>query len=251
MKSAAHVAFTLLSAGLFAVACSPAESTSDGTGGKPGSGGATMVSGTGGATVSSSGGATVTATGGASSGGSSASGGAVGTGGRANTGGAIAASGGASTGGAVGSGGAGPAGGAGGRSNSGGGTTGTAGTTGAVGGGTGTFAEVSAIMGMSCGTGTCHDGTMHVDLRNTTGLHDRMIGMPTGSKTMAMCKTKALVVPNSPTTSVISQVIKAATPGCTNNRMPDNCPGGMPARACLTAAQIATIDGWINAGAPP
>lgn len=129
---------------------------------------------------------------------------------------------------------------------------GAAGMTDPGGGGTGTFAEVATILGTSCGTGTCHQGGTHQDLRNDAGLHDRIVGkMPVGTKANAMCLTKTLVVPSNPATSVISQVIKAATPGCTNARMPDNCPGGMPARACLTAAQIATIDAWITAGAPP
>ena len=39
----------------------------------------------------------------------------------------------------------------------------------------------------------------------------------------------------------------AKVTGCTNARMPDECPS---MRACLTAAQIATITSWINAGAP-
>ena len=35
--------------------------------------------------------------------------------------------------------------------------------------------------------------------------------------------------------------------GCTNARMPDECPS---MRACLTTAQISTITSWITAGAP-
>jgi len=47
--------------------------------------------------------------------------------------------------------------------------------------------------------------------------------------------------------SVIAQAVMAKVTGCTNARMPDECPN---MRACLTAAQIATITSWIMAGAP-
>jgi hypothetical protein len=56
-----------------------------------------------------------------------------------------------------------------------------------------------------------------------------------------------LVKPGDVTNSVIAQVILAKVTGCTNARMPDDCPS---MRACLTAAQIATITTWVMAGAP-
>jgi hypothetical protein len=125
--------------------------------------------------------------------------------------------------------------------------------TGAAGGGTGTFAQVSAILGMSCGTGMCHQPAgPHVDLTNSATLRARLVDfLPNGMRTMAGCKTMKVVTASDAANSLLSKVIKGTVQGCTNARMPDECPGGMPARACLTAAQIATIDGWINAGAPP
>ena len=103
---------------------------------------------------------------------------------------------------------------------------------------------MAALLGTSCGTSTCHDGTDHVDLRNNAGLYARIVNAsPTGAKTMAHAPAASLIVPNDVTNSVIAQVITAKLTGCTNARMPDECPSMRP---CLTAAQIATITSWIN-----
>ena len=115
-------------------------------------------------------------------------------------------------------------------------------------GGAGTFTQVAALLGTSCGTSTCHDGTDHVNLHNDAGLYARIVNAsPTGAKTMAQCTSRKLIVPNDVTNSVIAQVITAKLTGCTNARMPDECPNMRP---CLTTAQIATITSWITAGAP-
>ena len=186
-------------------------------------------------------------TGGAGAGGSTSGGGGrggngMGNGGRGGstgTGGRGGGTGTAGRGGATGTAGRGGATGAGGR----GGATGAGGT-----GGAATFAQVATILGTSCGTGTCHDGTQHVDLRNTTGLYGRIVNAsPNGSRTMASCTSRMLIVPNNVANSVIAQVIMASVSGCTNARMPDECPS---MRQCLTAAQISTITNWITAGAP-
>lgn len=234
---------TIFVTGLMVFGCAPADPAgADGTGGKPaGSGGSLATGGT-----NASGGTT-------GSGGATSSGGATNTGGATGTGGAIAGTGGnSSSGGAPGSGGA--ATGSGGRGGGGrmGMGMGTGG--GPTGGGSGSgtsFAAVATILGSSCGTGMCHQPAgPHVDLTNNAGLRTRLVGgMPNGTMTMAMCKTKTLVVAGDPATSVISQVIKGKVMGCTNARMPDNCPSAM--RPCLTMAQIATIDGWIMGGAGP
>jgi hypothetical protein len=101
---------------------------------------------------------------------------------------------------------------------------------------------------MSCGTGQCHNGQQHVDLRNNSGLYDRIVGAsPNGSMTMSACRTRTLVVPGDVAGSVLAQVIMAAVTGCTDERMPYECPAERP---CLTNAQIATITSWITAGAP-
>jgi len=111
---------------------------------------------------------------------------------------------------------------------------------------------VATLLGNSCGTGTCHDGSAHTDLRNNAGLYSRLVNaMPTGSAAMSMCKTKKLVVPNDATMSVLSQIVKAAVSGCSNARMPDDCStSSANPRRCLTTDQINTIDSWIMAGAP-
>ena len=64
---------------------------------------------------------------------------------------------------------------------------------------------------------------------------------------MTACVTRTLVIPGDATNSVIARVIAGAYSGCTNARMPDECP---QMRQCLTATQIATITSWITAGAP-
>jgi len=223
---------------------------------RPGSGGSTPSSG---GAVGSSGGAP--GSGGASSGGApgsggASSGGATGSGGR-GTGGSTGSGGATNSGGATGTGGRGTGGGAatggatgtGGRGTGGGGAA-TGGSSG--GGSTGTFAAVATILGTSCGTGTCHQGGAHVDLRNTTGLRDRIVSkMISGTNSMASCQSKTYIVPNMPAMSVISQIIKAAVTGC-GARMPDGCSTtSANPRRCLTTDQIATIDAWITAGAPP
>ena len=132
-----------------------------------------------------------------------------------------------------------------------GGGGGRGGTGGGAAGGTGgaaTFAQVATILGNSCGTGMCHDGQDHVDLRNNAGLYNRIVNAsPDGSRTMAACTSRTLIEPGDVAMSVIAQAIMASVSGCTNARMPDECPSMRP---CLTAAQIATITSWITAGAP-
>lgn len=132
------------------------------------------------------------------------------------------------------------------------GSAGAKGSGGSAGGASGGgFTAVATLLGMNCGTGGCHDGTAHTDLRNTTGLYTRLVNaMPTGSMAMTACKSKKLVVANDPSTSVLSEIIKAQVSGCSNARMPDNCStSSANPRRCLTADQISTIDSWIMAGA--
>jgi hypothetical protein len=202
-------------------------------------------------TQPASGGATTPGSGGASSGGAPGSGGAVGSGGAPGSGGQR-------SGGAMGSGSGGRATGG---SATGGAASGSGGRTGGSGAGSGgsmggggaaaTFSAVATILGTSCGTGQCHQGGAHVDLRNTAGLHGRIVSqMVAGTMSMMMCRTKSYIVPNDAANSVISQMIKAAVTGC-GARMPKDCStSSTNPRACLTAAQIKTIDDWIMAGAP-
>ncbi|MBC8132900.1 MAG: hypothetical protein H7X95_07950 [Deltaproteobacteria bacterium] len=255
MKSGVRLFSILLGAGFLHVACLPAEPAVNGTGGRaPGSGGTSATGG------SSSGGSGTT-----SSGGTTGSGGAPGTGGVGTSSGGATGSGGRGTGGAVGSGGAISSGGATGSGGSGmagrtgtGGLAGTGGTPGTGGGSAGssgaaTFAAVATILGTNCATSPCHQGGGHVDLRNNAGLRARLVNVaPSGAMSMVACRTRTLVVPGNPGTSVMSQVVKGVVAGCTSARMPDECSttSNNP-RRCLTDAQIATIDSWITGGALP
>jgi len=232
---------SLLGCVLAAFGCVPAEGVSFSDAAVPGSGGMTASSGG----APGSGGA-APGTGGAAPGtGGRGTGGATGSGGAAS-GGSGAGTGGRGTGGSgSGTGGAGTAGRGTGGSGSGTGGSGAGGT--AV-----TFSQVATIFGTSCGTGTCHTGTDHVDLRNTAGWRDRVVGkMPAGARTMASCKTMTLVVAGNTASSIISQIIKAQVGAC-GARMPDECStSSSNPRACLTTAQTATIDNWITGGALP
>lgn len=250
-----RAALGALAAAFLVIGCAPepVEPTKPGSGGSsnPASGGAQGSSGgapgTGGA---SSGGAP--GSGGSSSGGASGTGGR-GTGGGSNSGGA-SGTGGRGTGGGTASGGSGTATGGSGSGTGGKGTGGGGAATGGSSGGgsSGTFTAAANIFGMNCGTGQCHQGGAHVDLRNTPGLRDRIVSkMVSGTNSMMSCRTKTYVVPNDTANSVISQIIKAAVTGC-GARMPDDCStSSATPRRCLTNDQIATIDAWIMAGAPP
>jgi hypothetical protein len=174
---------------------------------------------------------------------------ATSTGGRAGTGGTpgVGTGGTPPAGGSTGKGG--QAAGTGGTTGGGGKPAGNGGTVGGAGGSSGGgFAPVAMILGMNCGTGTCHMGGAHSDLRNNAGLYARIVG----AKALGMsCNTKTLIVPSSTATSAISQVIKGPFTGCSDARMPNQCsPTSAMPRACLTTAQIAVIDSWITAGAP-
>lgn len=245
-----------LASGLAISSCGGADSPS--SGGRGGAGGTgSSAGGSGGGAVNNGGqGGSVTANGGGSgatgggSGGGGASGGGSGGGGASGSGtGGSGAGGSAGLGGSGGGGGAG-GGGTGGARDAGGMDTQRAGD---AGGGAlqPTFATVAGILGMSCGTGPCHNGVQHVDLRNTPGLYMRIVdAMPAAPNTMAACKTRKLVLPGQAAMSVLSRIIKAPETGC-GARMPDNCSTTMAMpRRCLNAAEIAAIDGWIAAGAP-
>jgi hypothetical protein len=227
--------------------------TTSGSGGVTSTGGTTVTS-TGGSTATGTGGSTVTSTGGATGTGgtkTSGSGGVLGTGGTVTgTGGATGTGGstGSGTGGVTGLGGA--------KAGT-GGVSGGAGASGVGGasGGTATFAAVTALFATNCVP--CHNGMKHTDLR-AAGLYARIVNASTLSTltTNAMCTSQKLIVPNSPAMSLISNKVHGTNLGGCGARMPYMCSttATMPAPAsppaCLTTAQIATIDGWISAGAP-
>ncbi len=221
MKSSyLKIAFLFAAGAGLALSCAQSETTDIHTGPTTGTGGTTATGGS-----SATGGSTGT-------GGNSATGGSTGTGGVLGTGG--------STGGSSGT--AGRSGGTGGSS----GTAGRSGGTGGSGGGSGTatFADVTALFAANCVA--CHDGSAHTDLRSS-GLYARIVNQ----NATKSCTTQKLIVPNSPSTSLISNKIKGTNLGGCGARMPYQCSTtSSNPRACLTTAQIATVDNWINAGAP-
>jgi hypothetical protein len=232
----------LIMASMLSSACVPSDGMDIGSGtpgsATGGSNGSATASGGATGSGSGSGGATFVS----SSGGMTGSGGALASGGAPGSGGAPVAS----SGGAPGTGGA-PAAATGGVQGGGAGRTGTAGSAGGGGGTSGgpAFTAIAALLGTSCGS--CHDGTKHVDLRNTTGLYMRLVNMPpAAANTDAGCKTMSLVVPDNAATSLLSKVVKGAVAGCTDGKMPNGCTG----TKCLTTAQTGMIDAWIAAGAP-
>lgn len=172
---------------------------------------------------------------GASAGGAPAAGAPAGGAPAGGAGGASAGSGGGSSGGSAGKG-------------SGGGSAAGAGG----GGSTGTFAQVTAIINMSCTSGNCHSASSN-QVNFKTPSPDLYTVLTTAIPSSVMhCKGTTLVVPNDVAGSFLVSVVKGAAM-CKNNganenipKMPDNCQGN----TCLTTAQINTISSWIMAGAP-
>ena len=246
-------AFASASAVCFVLGCGNASSPIDGAAGASASGG-TAAAGSG--AVAGSGGSSGNApSGGSAQGGAQPHGGSSGTGGGSSHGGSNTQGGGGAQGGApphgggAGSGGAALAGsgGASGGGVAGGATGGTAGgpSAGAGGSATGTMAEVQAIFDDRCTN--CHDATKHglpsyPDLPLTAGAaHDALVNQP------GLEGCGPLVKPGDPDHSYLLHKVSDATP-CSGQRMPR--PFEVGPSVPLTDAQIATIRGWIAAGAP-
>lgn len=251
--------------GLLSTMCSDGTTSTptQSTGGNPTTtGGATNTGGTtGGTTGGSTGGATGGSTGGSVTGGSTTGGSATGgaSGGVGGASGGVSG-GGASGGGAGGGGAAGASGGGGEGGKAGGGAAGANGGGGVAGGGkggsagsggaaTGTFADVAKIFNSNCTK--CHDGSKsdRINLKNDAGLYMRLttpIAAP-----VAKCQDQLLVDKSTPANSLIPKIVQSnvsianadSAKACMVNRMP---AGG----AMLSAANIATITSWVNAGAP-
>lgn len=222
--------------------------TAPSTGGTVATGGTVTTGGTTGGTATggtATGGTATGGTAGSATGGTSAGGGAGGTSG---AGGASGAAGSAGKGGGGAGGGGGMSGGGG--SSGGGGKAGGGGGSG--GGATGTFAQVGKILAENCAK--CHnDMNMakgRVILLNDAGLYSRLttaIASP-----VTKCNDQLLVDKATPGNSLIPKIIQGmvnitnadTAKACVVNRMP---AGGA---AMLSAANIATITSWVNAGAP-
>jgi hypothetical protein len=133
------------------------------------------------------------------------------------------------------------------------GTTSTAGTGGGAGFGAGgappgspTFTQVAAILQANCGS-KCHSGERQ-DLINLAAtepgaLYTRL----TSPLDTDLCYQALPVQRGSAANSLISRLVKAeVTRPCVLPRMPAGCAD---TNECLSEADIAIIDGWINAGA--
>lgn len=230
-----------------ALSCAQSDTLNLPTGGMGGSGNFAETGGTGGTSATGAGGTSNTGgnvgSGGSATGGTVATGGSVGSGGSRATGGTTGTGGSGGTGGRAGAGGSG----AGGRGGVGGSASGTGGTGGA-GGAAATFASVTALFAANCTS--CHDGTNHTDLR-ATGLYARIVNQSPTKSTVAACESQKLIVPGNTAMSLISNKIKGTNLGGCNGRMPDGCSTtSANPRPCLTTAQIAIVDSWINASAP-
>jgi hypothetical protein len=130
-----------------------------------------------------------------------------------------------------------------------GGAGGTGGSNGGFGGvapaGSPTFTQVTAILQANCGS-KCHSGERE-DLINLTGTPETLYARLTSPLDTDLCYRVVPVQRGSAATSLLARVVKAEiTAPCPLPRMPAGCA---QSNECLSDADIATIDGWINAGA--
>jgi hypothetical protein len=199
-------------------------------------------------------------TSGTSSGGTAGTaGGSIGGAGTAGSiGGGGSATGGTSAAGAGGTSAAGTGGtiaaGAGGTAGTGGTSGGSAGSAGSAGSGFGgaaapgtpTFTQVAALIQTSCGS-KCHSGEredlVNLSATDPTKLYTKL----TTPLDTDLCFNVVPLQRGSAATSLLSRVIKTdITTPCPLHRMPVGCG---EQNVCLSDADIAIIDGWINAGA--
>ena len=101
-----------------------------------------------------------------------------------------------------------------------------------------TFAQVAAIVDQSCGAATCHGGRENPPLTNDANLYNTLL-----SDTVRQCGNNALITPNNAATSALLMLVNGQ---CGNLIMPEGCQN----TPCWSAADIATVTAWINAGAP-
>lgn len=128
-----------------------------------------------------------------------------------------------------------------------GGTSGGSGGFGAGGAppGSPTFTQVSAIIQLNCGS-KCHSGERE-DIINLTGAPETLYARLTSPLDTDLCYRATPVQRGSAATSLLARVLKAEISSpCPLPRMPAGCAQN---NECLNAADIAIIDGWINAGA--
>lgn len=178
-------------------------------------------------------------------------GGAGGATGGANTGGGVAGGAGTAGAGESSGGGASSGGASSGGASSGGGGSGGGGIDPGLcppAAGTPTFTQVAQILEMNCGS-KCHAGgagqehMLNLSSSDSAALHMRL----TTPLQTDLCFGQKPVKGGLASTSVLVKVIKAElSDPCVLPRMPAGCAED---NSCLSDADIATIEGWVNAGA--
>ena len=108
-----------------------------------------------------------------------------------------------------------------------------------------TFTQVTAIIQLNCGS-KCHSGERE-DIINLTGAPETLYARLTSPLDTDLCYRTVPVQRGSAATSLLARVLKAEVSApCPLPRMPAGCAQN---NECLSDADIAIIDGWINAGA--
>lgn len=103
------------------------------------------------------------------------------------------------------------------------------------------FEALQGVLDQHCVS--CHRGAPHFVFTNDDeALHARL----TEPLATNVCNERVLVVPSSPETSLLVEVVRGAT-DCTR-RMPFGCE--LDGGTCLSEAEVGVITEWIAAGAP-
>ncbi|HEX5100504.1 MAG TPA: hypothetical protein VFV94_13440 [Polyangiaceae bacterium] len=97
-----------------------------------------------------------------------------------------------------------------------------------------------ALIAKTCADTDCHGGKERPSLTNTnpTTLYNTL-----KNTTVRQCGSDHLATPNDPANSALLELVQHQ---CGNFVMPDGCM----TNPCISAADIATITTWIQAGAP-
>ncbi len=102
----------------------------------------------------------------------------------------------------------------------------------------------ASVVGMRCGLAGCHGtGAQKPALANNSSLYNTL-----KTFTVKECGGKALVVPSDATNSSLIKLMKWQCTDASNG--PFVMPQGCIDDPCLSAQEIATLTGWIAAGAP-
>jgi hypothetical protein len=112
--------------------------------------------------------------------------------------------------------------------------------------GTPTFTQVAAIIQANCGS-KCHSGEREDIINLAATDAGTLYTHLTSPLDTDLCYQVVPVQRGSAATSLLARVIKTEISApCPLPRMPAGCA---ETNDCLSDADIATIDGWINAGA--